>query len=223
MPQFSPNQSKNAIVPATVQPGGLSCELEVFLGPNESTKVVTSGLKAFTSTGAQQSVAAPVVMPSASGTYHVYIDLYAAGYYLVGYQAIEDVVIAPSVGEFVYGSPSAVFRNFSEIDPYASWITFYLIFSCMITNQGSAQGIRTVDCLYQQNLASGPGSVKVITTQVVSLNPGETYNFAFGGTTFLGVYPNTSATPSLFGYWFWLRDNTGQESAKVYKTNSGPG
>nr|MDD4985451.1 hypothetical protein [Dehalococcoidales bacterium] len=60
-PVFGPGISKTAKVPVDVDPSGLSCQLEVFLGPNESTKVATSGLKSFISTGVQQSVAAPVM------------------------------------------------------------------------------------------------------------------------------------------------------------------
>jgi hypothetical protein len=93
-PVFGPGVTKTARVPITVVPSGLSCQLEVFLGPNDSTKVTTSGLKSFTSTGTQQTVDAAITMPAASGvTYHVYVDLYVAGYYLAGYQATEDVVI----------------------------------------------------------------------------------------------------------------------------------
>lgn len=126
MPQFSPGQSKNAIVPAMVQPSGLSCQLEVFLGPNESTKVATSGLKSFISTGVQQSVAAPVMMPSVDGTYHVYIDLYVAGYYLDGYQAMEDVVVAepyPIVFTSAVVSPAT-------IESSSGWwgTTYYAVF-----------------------------------------------------------------------------------------------
>jgi len=103
-PVFGPGISKTAKVPVDVDPSGLSCQLEVFLGPNASTKVATSGLKAFTSTGAQQIVNAAITMPSAAGvSYHVYIDLYVAGYYLAGYQATEDVVIpSGSIGPITW-------------------------------------------------------------------------------------------------------------------------
>jgi hypothetical protein len=91
---FPPSVLKTAKVPVDVDPSGLACELEVFLGPNDTTKVATSGRIPFTSTGSGQIISAPVTMPSAGGlAYHVYIDLYVEGYYLVGYQATEDVVI----------------------------------------------------------------------------------------------------------------------------------
>lgn len=92
-PVFSPGISKTAKVPVTVTPSGLACQLEVFLGPAPTTKAATSGLVSFTSTAAQQVVSAPVAMPAAGGAYHVYIDLYVLGTYLVGYVATEDVII----------------------------------------------------------------------------------------------------------------------------------
>ncbi|MBA7542449.1 hypothetical protein ES705_34770 [subsurface metagenome] len=94
MPQFAPGEAKTAIAPITVKPAGLSCEAEVFLGPNEATKVATSGRIPFVSTGLSQDVHLPIAMPAAEGTYHVYVDVYAEDYLIAAYQAIEDVVIA---------------------------------------------------------------------------------------------------------------------------------
>lgn len=93
MPQFAGGELKAAIAPITVSPSGLSCEAEVFLGPDEVTKVATSGRIPFTSTGARQDVRLPLAMPAAEGSYHVYIDVHAGGYLIAAYQAIEDVVI----------------------------------------------------------------------------------------------------------------------------------
>lgn len=93
MPQFAPGESKTAIAPITVKPAGLSCEAEIFLGPDEVTKVATSGMVAFTSTGASQEVRLPIFMPATGGTFHVYIDVYAEGYLIAAYQATEDVVV----------------------------------------------------------------------------------------------------------------------------------
>lgn len=93
-PLMGPGQAATAVAPITVSPSGLSCSAEVFLGPDENTKVATSGLVAFTSTGLAQSVSFPVTMPTAGGVaYHVFIDVYANGYLIVAYVATEDVVI----------------------------------------------------------------------------------------------------------------------------------
>ena len=96
-PAFTKSSSHSATASITVAPAGLACTMELFLGPNQTTKTVTSGPIAFTSTGAPQNVVLPVVMPAVGGvTYHVYLDVIVAGA-LTGYQASEDVII-PNVG-----------------------------------------------------------------------------------------------------------------------------
>ena len=92
-PVMAPGVSRTAVAPITVSPSGLSCSAELFLGPNDATKVATSGKKSFTSTGASQSVRLPVTMPAGGAAYHVYLDVYANGYRILAYQATEDVVI----------------------------------------------------------------------------------------------------------------------------------
>lgn len=93
MPQFSPSESKVAVAPITVRPAGLSSEAEIFLGPDEMTKVATSGRIPFTSTGVSQNIRLSIAMPAAEGSYHVYIDVYAEGLLIAAYQATEDMVI----------------------------------------------------------------------------------------------------------------------------------
>lgn len=92
MPQFAPSAVKTARAAITVKPAGLSCQAELYL-VSGITKVVTSGLKPFTSTGAAQDITFPVTMPSAEGSYKVYLDIYASGILIAAYQATEDVVI----------------------------------------------------------------------------------------------------------------------------------
>lgn len=103
-PVMTPGSAQTAVAPITVSPSGLSCEAELFLGPNETTKVATSGRRAFTSTGASQSVSLPVTMPTAGGlAYHVYLDVFVSGYRLLAYKATEDVIIPEgSVGPITW-------------------------------------------------------------------------------------------------------------------------
>lgn len=103
-PVMGPGTPHTAVAPITVSPSGLSCGAELFLGPDEATKVATSGMRAFTSTGAPQSVSFPVTMPSPGGfAYHVYLDVYANGYLIVAYIATEDVTVpAGEVGPIVW-------------------------------------------------------------------------------------------------------------------------
>lgn len=93
-PIFGAGSAHTAKAPITVKPSGLSCRAELWLGPNETTKTVTSGLIPFTSTGAAQSISFPVTMPTVDGkAYKVFVDVYANGALLVSYVATEDVVI----------------------------------------------------------------------------------------------------------------------------------
>jgi len=93
-PILPPGAAKTATVPVTAKPAGMACEVELFLGPNDTTKVATSGRKPFTSTGALQNVTCPVTMPTNGGSaYHVYIDVYTGGYKFIAGIATEDVVI----------------------------------------------------------------------------------------------------------------------------------
>jgi len=103
-PVMAPGSARTAVAPITVSPSGLNCTAELFLGPNDATKVATSGLKAFTSTGAVQSVRLPVTMPTEGGlAYHVYLDIFVNGMRLLAYQATEDVIIpAGQVGPITW-------------------------------------------------------------------------------------------------------------------------
>ena len=94
MPQFSPGEVKTAIAPITAKPSGMSCEAELFLGPNDLTKVVKSGRIPFVSTGAAKNVSLPITMPSAPGSYHGYIDVFTEGLRFLAYNTKEDVAIA---------------------------------------------------------------------------------------------------------------------------------
>ena len=103
-PVFAASVSKTAKAPIIVMPAGLSCQAELFLGTSPTIKAATSGLIPFISTGLAQIVSLPVIMPAAGGVaYHVYLDVYAAGYLLLAYLATEDVIIpSGSVGPITW-------------------------------------------------------------------------------------------------------------------------
>lgn len=107
MPQFAPGEARIAIAPIRVAPSGLSCQAEIFLGPDELTKVATSDSIPFTSIGVSQDVRLPITMPDAEGTYHVFIDIYAERLLIAAYEAIEDVVITVPVAMVEILRPNA--------------------------------------------------------------------------------------------------------------------
>lgn len=90
---FGPGQAKTATVKVTLTPANLSATLELYLGTTPSNKVATSNKVPFTSTGTQQTVVLPITMPTASGQYHVYIDMMVGTNLIVGFIATEDVII----------------------------------------------------------------------------------------------------------------------------------
>lgn len=151
MPQFNPAEERIAIATFPVKPAGLSCEAELFLGPDEVTKVATSDRIGFTSTGAEQSVDLPITMPSTEGTYHVYIDIYAEGIFIAAYQAIEDVVIKTliPVEVSVFISPSDLKENgyfvitltFKNNLDYDVWVRPKFAFGKWLDSSFSAQKV----------------------------------------------------------------------------------
>jgi len=234
MPQFAPSVQKTAVAPITVAPAGLNCEAELFLGPNDATPVVSSGLKSFSSTGSQQNVTAPIVMPSAAGTYHVYIDLYVAGMYLAGYQATEDVIIAAPALPFTYAfacslgtCPSATAYGIAQM-------------SGTIRNNNSVSVSQNVKVMWSKwsktygKWVSCAGqfvssreycvcslSPCLVNPFPVSLSPGAQQSFSYQGYC-SGVDPSdpgwTPCSPLLmknYNYYFWLEDDAGGKSNEV--------
>jgi len=88
-----------AVVNVPVSPSGMACTAELFLSlDNGKTKAATSGAVSFTATGAVQSIALPIAMPSAGGfSYPVYLNLVSGSVVIAAYQGTENVII-PLVG-----------------------------------------------------------------------------------------------------------------------------
>jgi hypothetical protein len=78
--------------PVTVAPANLSCQVELWLGPNASTKSATSGLVPFTSTGSAQIQNLTITMPAA-GTYNVYINVYANSILVGAFEGASPVTV----------------------------------------------------------------------------------------------------------------------------------
>ena len=198
MPQFAPGEAKTAVAPITVMPSGLNCNAEVFLGPDEMTKVATSGLVPFTSTGVSQDVRLPVTMPSAAGTYHVFIDVYAEGILIAAYQAIEDVVIGVEESHFAY----------TNLDCWAGGMVpgstrfRYFGFSCTITNTGSnTEGHKVTLYMYRTDL--GKAYSTNLREELITLAPGQSATLSFSQYIIIG-----------FSWCFYVVDDGGGKSAE---------
>ena len=137
MPIFAPGEVKTARAPITVSPSGLDCRTELYLVSN-GAKVATAGIKSFISTGARQDISFPITMPSAEGTYPVYLDVAAQGVLIAAYQAIEDVVVEALIADIrvenLVISPAEV--NVGE----------KVTITCTAKNYGDAAGTKKIVC-----------------------------------------------------------------------------
>jgi len=104
-PIFGSGEARTAKAPIAVSPAGVACRAELWLSSDGGvTKAATSGLVAFTSTGAQQNVSLPVTLPAGEGLeYAVYLDIFANSSQLAAYVATESVIIpSASVGPITW-------------------------------------------------------------------------------------------------------------------------
>lgn len=146
MPSFAPGASKTAITAVILNPSGLSSETELFLGPDESTKVATSGRVPFISTGSSQNMSLPVIMPSQIGTYRVFLDVYAGGQLIAGYIASEDVQIQSPIMPWSFSSFSA------QVVPWVSpmgYTFYFVLYSITVKNNGNQPATKTVSLYYK--------------------------------------------------------------------------
>ena len=96
-PIFAPEETRTALATFPVKPAGLACTAELWLSSNGVAKDATTGEIAFTSTGTDQSISLPVVMPAGGYAYQVLLDIKVEGIPIMAFRADEDVII-PWVG-----------------------------------------------------------------------------------------------------------------------------
>ena len=92
-PVFAAGSTRTATAKLAIKPAGLACTAELWLSKDGVTKNATGGVKAFTSTGVEQSVSFAVIMPTGGFAYQVLLDIYTEGLLLAGYEATEDVLV----------------------------------------------------------------------------------------------------------------------------------
>ena len=99
---FGAGIRKSATLPLTVAPAGMNCSFELWLSPDGSTKIVTSGMRAFVSTGIVQAFSVTIDLPARAGDYKVLVDVLIEGQMFGGFMdpthvLIPDVNIGPIV------------------------------------------------------------------------------------------------------------------------------
>ena len=223
MPQFTPSAQKTAVAPISMSPAGLSCEAELFLGPNDVTKVASSGLKPFLSTGSPQQVTFLVTMPATPGTYHVYVDVRAGGQLILAYIGSENVVIA-SLG-LTFGAPWGDVAKCSDPSAFRGATVYVTV------NNPNAQTItKRVYCRWSDVYPSTPSNTgyKVFRIDIPSGNVDITYldvTLLPGETKTLTAPRESCAsdgcgcTAPLFStnsaFYFWWEDEDGNESPAI--------
>lgn len=211
MPQFAPGEVKNAIAPIVAKPSGMSCEAELFLGPNDATKVVTSGRVSFVSTGAAKNVSLPITMPGAPGGYHGYIDVFAGDLRFLAYILKEDVVVAAPSFSFSNGLGRHVPcpAGGSYPVPHLEW-TIQNNTSVAATRNITLMSIRRSDVT---GVEVGPFGIKSFE---LTLQPGQSYSYSFDGFYYLaGEWYCEPVHYSKYVYRYWLEDGVGGKSSEI--------
>lgn len=206
---FSPGESKIARIPLTVSPAGLNSAVELYLGPDEQSKTVSSGLVSFTSTGQEQMVSLNVIMPTQEGIYHVYIDTYAGGVYLAGYIS-EDIEIGVEEAPlFTFGPVSG--RYYRCPLGGSTWNT--LDFYCTISNNGAVAATHRISLWWTYpGTYNHERAISGLIPFDLRLEPGESYNFRLIGPEH---GPSDGCNPILApnrSFSFWLQDELGNRS-----------
>jgi len=144
-------------------------------------------------------VSLPVAMPATAGTYHVYIDIYAAGLLIAAYAAVEDVVIAP-VGLLL--NPG--FET-GSLSPWVFWTNYGGRCSARIRVEPVYEG------LYSVRLAASTGYTRyVIGTVTQTIDWRDEYRgklFTFGARALAAPKNNMSIQ---------IDDGVGISSSPVY-------
>ena len=132
---FQPGSTHIANVNLTVMPVGMECTAEVWLTRDGVQTAATSGLIAFTSTGARQQIQMPVVMPALPGEYLVYLDIASGGSLIDAFEASEHVTVPGQADIRV----DAIVINPTSIVPNGA-----VNIQLQCTNYGGSDGERTI-------------------------------------------------------------------------------
>ena len=89
---FGPGSVKTANIPVSIAPAGMTAQIQLTMATGMDTNgnptgvVVQTAWKSFTTTGASQTIAVPVTMPSgadAGKSLYAFVDVTAGGYLLI--------------------------------------------------------------------------------------------------------------------------------------------
>jgi len=213
-PEFAPSSEHTAhAVVSNNTAKAWTYDIELYL-IKDSVQYASSGFVAITlDAGASGTVDCPIIMPDTEGTYKVYLDVYVSGEFIKGYQALEDITVtAPAgvAGDFEYNNLNLAIHSIPD-EPYGRWSEV----SCDIKNVSDytltmevavwlQAGYywyefikQTHDSFYGWTPGYAPPGTWNAGTINLTLAPGETFHFHYGGTAayndFNDVYLEDSA------------------------------
>ncbi len=216
MPQFDGGSSHVATVVVT-NPTGLALSYigQLYLGIDA---VAMSEVSFSLAAGESRPISFILVMPSAAGSYYVFLDVFSGGELLVHHLATESVIIeAVSTVPFVFGAVSGRILSCAPPVGSSSWNT--VDFYCTIVNMGSVVATHEIHWMWtypgtydhEFNINDGIGLVPFSLT----LQPGESYDFRWVGVEH---GPSDGCDPVLTtnrSFSLWLQDEFGNQSGRV--------
>ncbi|GAI67521.1 unnamed protein product [marine sediment metagenome] len=159
-------------------------------------------------------------MPSAEGTYLVYLDVLVAGQLIGAYQAIEDIVITTPIVPWAFSNEECWLDWAGP--GFGEWQK--VNFSATITNVGNREATKIVtqwgrdyklrwneEGRYWYREWTSPWVVKKVT---ITLSPGASYNYINLGEALFGTYIISKNEPAEN----WLEDSDGYKSAVLTVT-----
>jgi len=191
----------------TVAPFDYSAEL--YMGTNLA---LLASADFHLEAGESKDISLPVIMPSVSGTYPVYIGVFSSGVSIGLYKAVEDVTItlpAPfTLGGLSYrwvDGPTDVPARSVELD-------------CVISNPFSNTITHQITLWYQAWLTDHWSSVYVLDTFSLTLGPGESHNHHYAFCWWDASRQMRKCNVVFFSgslKRFWLEDELGNQSVML--------
>lgn len=201
MPEFSPGESRTAIV-AMSNPTAKAFDYvaELYMGTDLALMAQAPfHLEAEES----EDISLPVTMPSVAGAYPVHIGVFSGGQSIGLYKAVEDVIIT---AEPEFYMPAEM--NVKVTDGTILGMYWTCEFSVTITNKGNAPGTHTIEWWDNCGVVGG--------SRTITLQPGESYSWGYSGWVDFRRLPGDYGV-SQYTMWLsgdWEANNISSGTAK---------
>lgn len=89
----SPNAAKTVKFNHNLDLGGITCQQEVFIGPDETHKLTTGGVSNVVMNGVSKDFSVPINMPAVPGVNKIFVTVTYQGQLLLIYAGINGVLV----------------------------------------------------------------------------------------------------------------------------------